>query len=142
METEDGAKRRSGGLVRKALLAGAFTAALGGAYMLGAHNARKPINELEELAKYPVATGFLDYPNNYAFSVRLNGDKQREVYLQNVQEHTELPLTDMTWRLEDAYQGRGHFVMDGAMKTIEISRWAYGKLGGEAEGPKKIASEK
>ena len=118
-------------LMPRLLMAAGLSAAIfAGGYVTGGRNKG---SGLEELAAAPPAQGFLDYPSGYRIVARLNAKSEREIYLLDVQQRSELRVPEETPRLLLAYQGAGKYVMEGAMRSIEGSRWALSKIGGSPE---------
>jgi|GEM_PF-6545115 len=133
---------KSGGL-KGGLMLLAFGALVGSGagYYLGNEQGSKEQSRLEKLATYPVAEGFLNYPNEYQVDVRLNPDKQRVVYIKDMRQGIAVPMSEKSFELMNAYQGKGEYVLDFAMAFIKGGRKGYSMLGGDPAGPVRLPEE-
>jgi len=131
--------KKHGGFRMTAAAFGLAAVLFGGGYYLGSsQGSGKETNRLEELAKLPIAEGFLDVPNTYRIDIRENSAHQREVYVQNLKTVTEVPLTAKSPKALASYQENGTYLIDGAIWLNEAGRWLYKKAGGTPAGEKPI----
>jgi len=88
--------------IRRTLAIAGLGAAL---YGLGHYQGAKQassLRELEQISTLPAAKSFLDAPTTYQLSIRTNRHAEREAYLRNTKEGTELRLPEATPRLLNA----------------------------------------